>query len=301
MAEQTRTIADERRVAYLATESQRTHYKEIADKINNEQNLLQKMWNPIGRALLGIPLVTPENVESVAVTGRLPRLNLGDLKGPTGIIPLEIAIGSGLGYAAFQTILVGAGIALPVVGIPASIGLIAATYRAIRFRHENETRIENLIKMELELAQMSRREVLEKKRINNEEIKEKDAYAAAESSFQHAGYVVQGEVFRVMLKTLSNYAVTQRKAESKFDPEEEKSWSDEQKKAAFVINYLEQNEVIRRKSKRDGYFSPEERYRVNNRHDRQYTESEHLSKQILDFVSYAEEAYENQKRRKQLS
>jgi len=285
-----------------ATESQREHYKTIADEINKQDGILQKSWNFIAKGLFNVPFVTPELVEQVAVTGSLPPLDLTNLKGPSGIIAAEAFLGSGIGYAALITILAGAGIAIPIVGIGAAGVSAVLLYKAVRFRHDHETEIENLIKTTLYSKNNTIRDGENLRRTKNEVIKEMDAYQKAEHSFAQHGFIQQGNNFRAMLERLHNFAVTQRSNETRFNKDEQDSLDDEQNEALFVMKYLEENGVINTKSKSNGYFEPGENFIVFGRQGQaHYDESERVSLRISDYIDSALKDYEKDKKRRKHS
>lgn len=290
-------------LAKVAIEKEKAHYKEIADKINNEDGFLQKSWNLIvAKGLFNIPLVTPKLVEKVAVSGSLPRLDLTNLKGPTGIIAFEALLGSGIGIAALVTILAGAGIAIPIVGVGAAGVSAVLLYKAVRFRHEHETEIENLIKTALYSKASVMREQDAVRRADKEVIIEMDAYRKAESLFAGHGFIQQGKVFSAMLTQLHNIAVTQRSSEKKYAEDDQSNWDEEQKKALFVMRYLEDKGVIKRKHKRDGYFEPGENFIISQRKGQeQFDESEQVSSRIQDYIDAAIKAYAEDKKRKKHS
>lgn len=294
MAEITRAeLARSKHAADRGVEKDKAYYRDVAYRINGLEGTLQKLWKQINKFVLGATFVTPETVESVAITGKLPPLDLTTLKGPAGIIGAEMAVGSGMGIAAYLTALAAAGIVVPIVG---SVSAVAAgltmvgLYKVVRFRKEHETDIEQLIKMHLEYDKNEKVRGEGIRRSENEQALEVDAFRAAEIQFQSAGFIKYGVEFSKMLTTIHNYAVVQRSVELQPDLSEEQ-WTDEQRKAAFVINYLEQTGVIKRKPKKNGYFEPGNEYRVLDRHDRQYRESEDLAKRILANVAYAENEY----------
>ena len=64
--------ADKAKARYLldlGNEKQKAHYKEIAGQINQENGLLQECVESSWKSVFSIPLVTQENVPSVAITG----------------------------------------------------------------------------------------------------------------------------------------------------------------------------------------------------------------------------------------
>ncbi|HIH10983.1 TPA: hypothetical protein HA241_02245 [Candidatus Woesearchaeota archaeon] len=294
------TGADYARARYAvetAVTKEKEYYANVAKRINGSDDFLIKLWKRVNKFVLGAPLVTPEVVESVATTGKLPPLDLTNLKGPTGIIGAEMAVGGGIGLAAYLTALAAAGIVVPIVG---SISAVAAgltvvgLYKVVRFRRDHETTIEHLIKDMLGSDKAEREKKQLTQRVYAEEIAEISAYRSAEKLFQRAGFIEQGKVFGEMLTTIHNYAVVQRSVESQPDMSRER-WTDEQRKAAFIINYLEQKGVIKRRAKKNGYFEPGESYRVSDRYIRQYEESEDLAKKMLAYIAYAEKEYGKEK------
>ncbi len=295
-------IARSEYLARVGNEKQKAYYKEIADKINSEDGFLQKSWNLIAKGLFNVPFVTPELVERVAVTGSLPPLDLTNLKGPTGIIALETLLGSGIGVATLATILVGAGIAVPIVGIGAAGVSAVLLYKAVRFRHEHEKEIENMIKTSLYSRDGAMRETNAVRRANDEVIQEMDAYKKAEHLFAQHGFIQQGKFFSAMLTKLHNFAVTQRNSEKRFNEEDQQNWDEEQKKALFVMKYLEEHGVIKRKHKRDGYFEPGDNFVVSRRQGQeQFDESESISSRIMDYIDAAIKGFDEEKRRKKHS
>lgn len=279
--------------AETAVAKEKEYYRSVAERINESDDFLIKLWKRVNKFVLGAPLVTPDIVESVATTGKLPPLDLTNIKGPTGIIGAEIAVGSGIGIAAYLTALAAAGIVVPIVG---SISAVAAgltvvgLYKVVRFRKEHEADIEGLINAKLLDDKNERNRVKSRQRMHAEEIAEIDAYKTAERLFQRKGFIVQGKAFREMLTTIHNYAVVQRSVESQPDVSQAE-WTDEQRKGAFVVNYLEQQGVIVRKAKKNGYFEPGDSYSVLDRHAQQYGESEALAERILAYITYAEEEF----------